>query len=87
MHSGLNQIVFNMVLQVIFGLPLNMVHGSLKFGLIYELGVINGAFTWGVLDGAYNAVVGCSGGVYCIFGDHSPPRAYASRRLSLETPS
>jgi len=21
------------------------------------------------MDGAYNAVVGCSGGVYCIFGE------------------
>jgi hypothetical protein len=38
-HNGANHIIFNIVLQIIFGLPLNMVHGSMKFGLIYELGV------------------------------------------------
>ncbi len=35
-----------MVIQIIFGLPINMVHGSLRFGLIYELGVIFGALCY-----------------------------------------
>jgi hypothetical protein len=47
-----------------------MVHGNWRFALAYELGVINGAFTWSQFDGGYGAVVGCSGGVYCIFGMH-----------------
>ena len=48
-HNGANHVIFNIVLQIIFGLPLNMVHGSLKFGLIYELGVSHAnvfAFDW-----------------------------------------
>jgi membrane associated rhomboid family serine protease len=45
-HAGLQHVTFNVLIQVLFGLPLNMVHGSLRFGLAYELGVINGAFTW-----------------------------------------
>jgi rhomboid-related protein 1/2/3 len=57
------------VIQIIFGLPLNMVHGSVRFGFIYQLGVIGGALCFGI-DGAHGAVVGCSGGVYCIFGMH-----------------
>jgi membrane associated rhomboid family serine protease len=59
-----------MFMQLLFGLPLNMVHGSLKFGLIYELGVMFGALTFITVDGGYDSVVGCSGGVYCIFGMH-----------------
>jgi len=45
-----------------------MVHGNWRFALAYELGVINGAFTWVLTTGGHGAVVGCSGGVYCIFG-------------------
>jgi hypothetical protein len=69
-HAGIQHIGFNMVMQLIFGLPLNMVHGSIRFGFIYQLGVIGGALAFAVVDGAHGAVVGCSGGVYCIFGMH-----------------
>ena len=69
-HAGIQHIGFNMVMQLIFGLPLNMVHGSIRFGFIYQLGVIGGALAFAVIDGAHGAVVGCSGGVYCIFGMH-----------------
>jgi rhomboid-related protein 1/2/3 len=69
-HNGLVHLGCNMFMQILFGLPLNMVHGSLRFGLIYELGVIFGAITFVTFDGGFNSVVGCSGGVYCIFGMH-----------------
>ena len=39
-HAGYEHIGFNMVMQLLFGMPLNMVHGNFRFGLIYELGVI-----------------------------------------------
>lgn len=45
-HSGLMHLVFNLIMQLLFGLPLNMVHGSFRFGLIYELGVMFGALTF-----------------------------------------
>ena len=54
-------------LQTLFGMPLNLVHGNLRFGLIYELGVIGGAITFAITGGA-GALVGCSGGVYCVLG-------------------
>lgn len=69
-HAGYKHITFNMALQAFLGLPLNMVHGSVRFGIIYELCVIGGAFCFAVGDGAPHAVVGCSGGVYGLFGMH-----------------
>mmetsp|Transcript_38735 Transcript_38735/g.50109 ORF Transcript_38735/g.50109 Transcript_38735/m.50109 type:complete len:910 (-) Transcript_38735:1923-4652(-) len=69
-HSGLIHLCFNLIMQLLFGLPLNMVHGSIRFGLIYEFGVVFGALCFVTIDGGYNSVVGCSGGVYCIFGMH-----------------
>lgn len=50
-HSGLMHLVFNLFMQLLFGLPLNMVHGSFRFGLIYELGVMLGALTFVTVSG------------------------------------
>jgi membrane associated rhomboid family serine protease len=69
-HAGYQHIGFNLVMQTIFGLPLNMVHGNLRFGTIYMLGVIGGGMTFSVIGGAHGALVGCSGGVYAIIGMH-----------------
>ena len=41
-HSGLEHIIFNIVLQLIFGIPIELVHGAIVF-FIYEVGVIMGA--------------------------------------------
>jgi len=46
------------------------VHGSLRFGVIYELGVLTGGLAFVAFDGGNDSVVGCSAGVYCIFGMH-----------------
>ena len=67
-HSGLEHIMFNIVLQLIFGIPIELVHGAIVF-FIYEVGVIMGALACALSD-PYIAVVGCSGGVYCLFGIH-----------------
>ena len=69
-HSGILHVTFNVAIQLVYGLPLNMVHGNLRFGVTYLLGVICGALNWVAFEGGYSAVVGCSGGVYCIFGMH-----------------
>ena len=69
-HAGYAHLGFNMFMQVVFGLPLNMVHGNLRFALLYFLGVFGGALTFTVVGGGHGAMVGCSGGVYSIFGMH-----------------
>jgi rhomboid-related protein 1/2/3 len=69
-HAGYSHLVNNMVMQVVFGLPINMVHGNLRFAAMYELGVVGGGLSFVLLGGGQNALVGCSGGVYCIVGIH-----------------
>jgi membrane associated rhomboid family serine protease len=67
-HAGYEHLAFNVLMQIIFGMPVNLVHGNLRFGLIYELGVIGGAIAFATMGGGGGALVGCSGGVYCIIG-------------------
>ncbi|KAH8052267.1 hypothetical protein JL722_10368 [Aureococcus anophagefferens] len=67
-HSGLEHIGFNIILQLIFGIPIELIHGAIIF-FIYEMGVVCGALAC-VMSDPYIAVVGCSGGVYCLFGIH-----------------
>lgn len=67
-HAGLEHLGFNIFLQLLFGIPIELVHGAVVF-VIYEVGVVAGALACAVSD-PYIAVVGCSGGVYCLFGIH-----------------
>jgi rhomboid-related protein 1/2/3 len=69
-HAGAGHIGSNMVMQNLFGLPINMVHGNLRFFIIYQVGVLAGAMTFVLIGGGQNALVGCSGGVYTILGVH-----------------
>ena len=61
-HSGFEHIIFNALMQCLFGL-INMVHGDLKFFVMYELGVIGGSMNWVLIDGGQGGLVGASGGV------------------------
>jgi len=69
-HSGYLHLAANMLFQVVFGLPINMVHGNVRFFMLYQLGVLGGALFYAVLGGGHFSLVGASGGVYSIFGMH-----------------
>ena len=45
-----------------------LVHGNIRFAFIYEVGVIGGALAFATIGGGGGALVGCSGGVYCVIG-------------------
>lgn len=47
--------------QLVFGLPINMVHGNLRFMLLYQLGVVGGALCYAVVSAASAslALLGC----------------------------
>jgi hypothetical protein len=49
-HAGYSHLVNNMVMQVVFGLPINMVHGNLRFAAMYELGVVGGGLSFVLLE-------------------------------------
>lgn len=51
------------------GLPLEMVHGSTRIGMIYLAGVLAGSLGTSVFDGEVY-LVGASGGVYALLAAH-----------------
>ena len=68
-HSDTQHIVFNLIFQLLVGLPMEIVHGSLRIGLLYLLGALAGSLGSSVFDQEAN-VVGASGAVYALLGSH-----------------
>lgn len=68
-HSDLVHILVNLVLQLLVGLPLEMVHGSLRIMPIYLAGVIGGSIASGVFDPTV-VLAGASGGAYALITAH-----------------
>nr|CAB3265566.1 rhomboid-related protein 2 [Phallusia mammillata] len=66
LHAGLEHILFNLLIQLLLGIPLEMVHGGLRVGAIYIAGVVGGSLASSVFD-PYTPLVGASGGVYALF--------------------
>ncbi|KAL8608160.1 hypothetical protein ACOMHN_016615 [Nucella lapillus] len=69
MHQGYMHILFNMVFQLVFGLPLEIVHKAWRVALVYLLGVIAGSLAHSICD-HHVGLVGASGGVYALLGAH-----------------
>ncbi|XP_014442497.2 rhomboid-related protein 1, partial [Tupaia chinensis] len=69
MHVGLEQLGFNALLQLMIGVPLEMVHGLLRISLLYLAGVLAGSLTVSITD-MRAPVVGGSGGVYALCSAH-----------------
>lgn len=68
-HVGITHIGSNCALNLILGVPLELLHGSWKACLMYNIGVLGGALAYFAGD-ARNAVVGMSGGCYSLIGLH-----------------
>ncbi|CAK8682155.1 unnamed protein product [Clavelina lepadiformis] len=66
LHAGLEHILFNLIIQLLLGIPLEMVHGGLRVGAIYMAGVLGGSLASSVFDPCV-PLVGASGGVYSLF--------------------
>ncbi|XP_060725046.1 rhomboid-related protein 3 isoform X1 [Tachysurus vachellii] len=69
MHAGIEHLGLNMAMQLLVGVPLEMVHGAARIGLIYMCGVLAGSLVVSVIDMAA-PVVGSSGGVYALVSAH-----------------
>ncbi|PVD38451.1 hypothetical protein C0Q70_01066 [Pomacea canaliculata] len=69
LHAGYVHLLFNVIVQVVVGIPLEMVHGSFRVFIIYMAGVLAGSLGTSVFD--MNAfLVGASGGVYALLAAH-----------------
>ncbi|XP_060642256.1 rhomboid-related protein 1 isoform X1 [Anolis sagrei] len=69
MHVGLEQLGFNALLQLMIGVPLEMVHGVLRISFLYLAGVLAGSLTVSITD-MRAPLVGGSGGVYALCSAH-----------------
>ena len=68
-HSGLFHVTFNILVQLVLGIPLEMVHKAWRVSAVYLSGVLAGSLWTSVL----NSVVflsGASGGVYALITAH-----------------
>ena len=61
--------IFNLFIQAVLGIPLEMVHGSGRVAIIYMSGVLAGSLATSVLDPGV-CLVGASGGVYSLLAGH-----------------
>lgn len=68
-HIGILHVLSNTLFNLIFGIPLEGLHGTWKLALMYNLGVFGGACCYFV-SSAHAVVVGMSGGCYALLGMH-----------------
>ncbi|KAM4795767.1 rhomboid-related protein 2 [Rhinophrynus dorsalis] len=69
LHAGVQHIIGNLFLQLLLGIPLEMVHKGHRIGLVYLAGVLGGSLASSIFD-PYLALVGASGGVYALIGGY-----------------
>ncbi|XP_061814715.2 rhomboid-related protein 2 [Nerophis lumbriciformis] len=68
-HAGVEHIVGNLFMQLLLGIPLEMVHKGFEVGMIYMAGVLAGSLASSIFD-PLSALVGASGGVYALMGGY-----------------
>jgi len=69
LHAGVTHLVSNLFLQIVIGVPLEMVHGPWRPFLLYILGGIAGSTCVSVFDERTNTV-GASAACYALMGAH-----------------
>ncbi|KAJ3651119.1 hypothetical protein Zmor_017177 [Zophobas morio] len=68
-HIGYSHLVYNLVVQIFIGIPLEMVHGWWRVLLIYFAGVIAGSLGTSITNPTFK-LAGASGGVYSLVTAH-----------------
>ncbi len=68
-HAGIQHVLFNMLMQLFVGLPLEASHGSGRIAIVYICGVLAGSLGSSTLDKEV-FLAGASGGVYALIAAH-----------------
>lgn len=71
LHAGYVHLAFNLVVQVLVGLPLEMIHGWWRVAVLYVGGVLAGSLATSVIHSDIY-LLGASGGVYALMAAHLP---------------
>ncbi|XP_068148609.1 protein rhomboid [Drosophila tropicalis] len=69
LHANWFHLGFNIIIQLFFGIPLEVMHGTARIGVIYMAGVFAGSLGTSVVDSEV-FLVGASGGVYALLAAH-----------------
>ncbi|KAG5271399.1 hypothetical protein AALO_G00179270 [Alosa alosa] len=68
-HAGVQHIMGNLIMQLLLGIPLELVHKGFEVGMVYLAGVLAGSLASSIFDPS-SALVGASGGVYALMGGY-----------------
>ncbi|XP_065154444.1 rhomboid-related protein 2 [Paramisgurnus dabryanus] len=68
-HAGVEHILGNLLMQLLLGIPLELVHKGFEVGMVYMSGVLAGSLASSIFD-PRSALVGASGGVYALMGGY-----------------
>lgn len=68
-HTGVPHVVTNVVVQLVVGLPMEIMHGPFRTAAVYLIGGLAGSLGSSVFDPNTN-VVGASGAAYALIGAH-----------------
>ncbi|KAL2084753.1 hypothetical protein ACEWY4_020271 [Coilia grayii] len=68
-HAGVQHIMGNLLMQLLLGIPLELVHKGFEVGMVYLSGVLAGSLASSIFD-PLSALVGASGGVYALIGGY-----------------
>lgn len=68
-HAGFLHLFFNIAVQLILGIPLEMVHKGWRVALVYLAGVVAGSLAASISD-PKSYLAGASGGVYALIAAH-----------------
>lgn len=65
LHGNIAQITCNLILMLVLGIPLELVHGSVRVGVLYFLGIVTGSMFALVLN-IDSVLIGATSGVYSL---------------------
>lgn len=68
-HAGYLHLIFNVIVQLCLGVPLEMIHKWWRVALLYLAGIIAGSFAASISDPS-SFLAGASGGVYALIAAH-----------------
>ncbi|KRY91629.1 Protein rhomboid [Trichinella pseudospiralis] len=68
-HARWVHLLFNCIVQLLVGLPLEIVHGRKAVAIVYMAGVLAGSMAMSIYDSEV-CLVGASGGVYALMAAH-----------------
>jgi membrane associated rhomboid family serine protease len=68
-HGGLSHVGSNCFMSIVLGIPLEGLHGTCMFSIMWTVGVVGGAFNWLLFD-PLRTSYGASGGCFSLLGMH-----------------